>query len=250
MTSLRQTSLGWCAIVIGVLLGHVPGARAGMITFVSDTSWTVSDSSNNPIGSAHSVVLNDTYPVVRPSGATVYGYNGPLGWGADLSSIPGAFWNWAPGITGATPNANGAEYSFSHQFNLPGAFVSGMISVAVDDFAQVFVNGTSVGATGSVTDLVVAQQAQSALKTFDITPFLVSGQNTILVLAENGLFNNPSANYSENPAGVVFGGSLTFQSVPAPPSFVLLGLALGVLFLYGRGRGVGEQAWRLSSSDR
>ena len=47
--------------------------------------------------------------------------------------------------------------------------------------AQVYVNGMLAGTTGSITNIAVAFQAQSELKSFDLTPFLVSGTNTIEV---------------------------------------------------------------------
>src|SRR5262249_34330296 len=115
--------------------------------------------------------------------------------------------------------------------------ISGTISVAVDDFAEVFVNGTSIGTTGSVADISLASQAQSALKTFDLAPFLVPDLNTILVVAQNGpdsFAGIPNANYSENPAGVVFGGSLTSAVVSEPSTLVLLGLGMGALLVFGR----------------
>jgi hypothetical protein len=122
-----------------------------------------------------------------------------IGWAANLSTIPGAHWILAPGITGATPNASLAQFSFSKTFNLAGAPVSGTISVAVDDFAQVIVNGTPVGSTGSITNAAAAAAAANALTVFDITPFLVTG-----------------ANWSQNPGAVVFGGTLNDGAAPVP----------------------------------
>ena len=101
--------------------------------------------------------------------------------GRRLIDHPGAYWIWAPGITGDTPNASLAEYSFNQKFDLAGTPISGSISVAVDDMAQVYVNGILAGTTGSITNVGVAFQAQSELKSIDLTPFLVSGTNTIEV---------------------------------------------------------------------
>ena len=151
----------------------------------------------------------------------------------------GAFWIWAPGITGDTPNASLAEYAFSRKFDLAGTPISGSISVAVDDMAQVYVNGSLAGTTGSITNASVAFAAQSALKSFDITPFLVSGTNTIEVLAQNGpdsFAGVTNSDYRQNTAGVVFGGTITFQSVPEPSSIALLGLGSFGILLYGRKR--------------
>jgi hypothetical protein len=141
------------------------------------------------------------------------------GWTANISSIPGAHWILAPGITGATPNASLARFSFTKTFTLVGTPVSGTISIAVDDFAQVFVNGNSVGSYGSITNAATAFAAQSALTTFDITPFLVSGPNIITVAYENGpdsFAGVTNATYGQNTAGAVFGGTLIDSSVAAP----------------------------------
>lgn len=217
-------------------LGMASPARAGTpATFRSDTSWAVTDSGGNPVGNAQYVAVNSTSPTVQPPGVTNYGAagNSPV-WQADLSSIPGAYWVWAPGITGATPNASLAQYSFSHQFFLTGNPIAGTISVAVDDFASVSVNGTFIGSTGSITDVSSAYQAQSALKTFDIAPYLTSGNNTILIRAQNGPDSfsgaGPNAPYSVNEAGVVFGGSITTDAalVPETSTTVSLGLLLAL----------------------
>jgi len=218
MAFMRGASIGRCIILFGALPGIVADARGELIEFVSDPSWIVSDWRDNPIGYAQYVAANGSFPVVRPPGATVYGDAGVC-WVADLSSIRGAFWVWAPGITGATPGASLAGCIFTRRFYVPGKPVRGAISIAVDDFAEVFVNGVSVGATGSVTDKQRAGLAQSALTTFDISPWLVSGQNTIRILARNGpdsFSGVPFSNYSQNPAGVVFGGALVYLPAPDP----------------------------------
>src|SRR6266550_5641362 len=105
------------------------------INVVSDTNWTVSDANGNSLGNAQNVCLNATAPSNCPAGATLYGYAGP-DWTANLSSIPGATWIWAPNITGATSPAANAEFSFEKQFYLCGDPQPGTISVAADDTAK------------------------------------------------------------------------------------------------------------------
>lgn len=218
----RQWTLAVTVGFLMLLVGLLPStpllfftlpaeAQTGTITFVSDTTWAVSDPAGTFLGFAQNVCLNASAPSNCPAGATSYGWGGG-GWTADLSSIPGATWIWAPGITGTTSPAFPAEFFFSKTFNLSGAPIAGTISVAVDDFAEVFVNSTSVGTTGSVTDVSLAGAAQSSLITFNITSFLVAGTNVITVRAANGQFGCGTGPYSCNPAGVVFGGSLQFQS--------------------------------------
>jgi len=147
----------------------------------------------------------------------VYGFVGG-GWRADLSSIPGAHWIWAPNINGTTTPAELNQFFFSKTFQLNGSRAFGSISISADDFAEVHVNGHVVGAIGSVSDFSTAMSAQSSLTTFDLAPFLASGTNILTIRAENGRFGLccPSS-YSGNPAGVVFGGSLRAASIQISP---------------------------------
>lgn len=196
------------------------GACQGDVTvdFVSDPSWDSYEM--NPDGTLGPAVGPAQYVCVScqqracPPGATIFHH--PCGWGADLSAIPGAAWVWLAGVTGATMPADLQGTLISKTFDVSGAPTSGKIYLAVDDFAEVIVNGTVVGSSGSVTDYDAAVGAQGALKEFDLAPFLVTGSNVITVRAQNGPASytgtggcNP-CDYSGNPAGVVFGGSFSY----------------------------------------
>jgi hypothetical protein len=165
---------------------------------------------------------------------------GRVCWSADLSTIPGATWIWANGVTPSTFPADLKQFFFSKTFVL-GEPVSGTISVAVDDFAQVLVNGVNAGTTGSITDYFAAAAAQGALVNFDITSLLKPGSNIVTVLAQNGpawfAGGCPSegCTYAMNPAGVVFGGSLSDVSanIPEPESAALGCIGALVLALCG-----------------
>jgi hypothetical protein len=91
----------------------------------------------------------------------------------------------------------------------------GRLSVAADDAAEVRVNGRILDTVGSVTDIAEASISNSRLTTFDLTPLLVTGPNTITIAAQNGPASfggcPSSCAYSGNPAGVVFGGSITYH---------------------------------------
>src|SRR5262249_14498937 len=154
-------------------------------------------------------------PYACPIGAVDYGYPFGGGWPAGLASTPGAAWIWAPGTTGASTPAPFGHYFFSKTFILSGEPISGTISLAADDFAAIYVNRTHVGTIGSTTDPGSSNDAQSALHSFDLGSYLKPGRNTITIEAENGApFFSPICGegcpYDENPAGVVFGGSLTY----------------------------------------
>jgi hypothetical protein len=140
-----------------------------------------------------------------------------------------AHWIWAPNINGTTSPVEFNQFFFSKTFQLNGTKVSGMISIAVDDLAEISVNGHIVGSIGSISDYSVASRAQSFLTSFDLSPFLKSGTNILTIRAENGPFGVccPS-NYAGNPAGVVFGGSVTVSSIEISPTRGPIGTRVSV----------------------
>ena len=233
MRSHCRSALFLAAVTAAAGMAALPAAAQTTTTFVSGPSWNTVSASGASLGAAQYVVLNSQLPTVQPAGATNYGSATTAGWSASLSSIPGAYWIWAPGITGATPNASLAQYSFSQQFFLAGTPQSGTISVAVDDFAAVYVNGNLVGTTGSISNVSTAYQAQSSLATFNLEPYLTAGQNTLLINAENGpayyAGSAPNPPYSVNTAGVVFGGSIT--SIPAAVPEASTTISFGLLLM-------------------
>jgi hypothetical protein len=98
------------------------------------------------------------------------------------------------------------RYSFQHIFDIEGQPTRALLYIAVDDYAELFVNGHLVGRYGSITSLPDALAAQSALKEIDITSVLSSGESTINVFAPNGPgdFNGcRNCRYTQSPAGVV-----------------------------------------------
>lgn len=220
----------------GVVLGVAPGLTmvtatadavvgtatvivVGTVTrgLVSDASWEVFDAdpaagAATNLGSAQNVCLNASNPPSCPAGAVLYGWDGG-GWGTDLSAIPGAAWIWGPGVTGQSISTN-AEFYFSVTFDLAGSPTEGRIFIAADDFAELLVNGASVGTIGSTTDVGAAGQAQAALKEFDVLSLLVSGSNRITVRAVNGVFGS-CCTYAGAPAGVVFGGFIRGEVIAA-----------------------------------
>jgi hypothetical protein len=245
---LRSKKHGVFLGVLALSIGCPAPVSATSIVFSSGTNWEVFNAdpattpSAIPLGPAQMVCLNAVSPPGCPSGATLYGYVGN-GWGADLSTIPGAAWIWANGVNGATFPAELQQFFFSKTFLL-GNPVSGTISVAVDDFAAVLVNGVIAGTTGSVTDMNSASLAQGTLATFDITPFLRTGSNVVTIHAQNGPPSfaggcpSEGCTYAMNPAGVVFGGSLSEipANVPEPESGALscIGALALALFMIRR----------------
>jgi hypothetical protein len=156
--------------------------------------------------------MNSFSPPDCPAGATVL--DAPFGgWSANRSSIPGAEWIWAPGISGATEGAQLASFVFTKALVLPGRPTAGSLSLAADDYAESWVNGHRVGSVGNATDPALAG-AHDYLTTFEITGRLRKGFNLIAIRATNGAaYFSPicseTCTYAQNPAGVLFGGSVT-----------------------------------------
>jgi len=216
-------ALAAVALIVGERSAAFP---ADTVSFVSGTDWEVFDADPDgpgpatSLGNAQNVCLNASDPSNCPSGATLYGFPGGA-WAADLSTIPGATWIWAPGITGATSPADFQEFFFRKEFDLAGTPTAGTLSVAVDDLAEVRVNGVSAGTYGSITDSAAANLAHQSVKVFDISSLLVAGTNTLVIRAKNGPPEwgagcAPICTYAGNPAGVVFGGSFSFEPTPSP----------------------------------
>jgi hypothetical protein len=193
------------------------GVMPSTALFASGSDWMAydDDPGTNPaahlLGPAQTVCLDASHPDDCPSDAVVYGFG--AGWGLDRSTIPFALWIWGPGVS-PTGAADLKKFFFSRtlQYTFP---LDGKISVAADDFAEVFVNGESAGSIGSTTDLATAGTANTELTTFDLTDLLFPGSNVITVAAQNGpatFAGCPSAcTYAQNPAGVVFGGTVVYR---------------------------------------
>jgi hypothetical protein len=216
------------AILMLLATAWMGKAAAQTITFGSDQTWGVfagdpSKRAQHSFGQARAVCLDAVTPSSCAPGSTLYGVAGAGGWGADLSPVPGAEWIWAPCVTGASP-ADLKEYWFSNTFLVPGVPTGGSLYLAVDDWAEVIVNGVVVPlasnplalSVGSKTDFNTAAAAQNQLATFNLLPYLREGSNVITVHASNGPKefaggSTVATTYSLNPAGVVFGGTITFQ---------------------------------------
>ena len=224
-TSLARRTRRWlvtlaaCALsALAPIASAQPAAAADTTAaFVSDSTWLVfaedpgaHPKRNDALGTARLVCLNDFEPLDCPSEAVRYGHQvGGGGWSADLSPIPGAAWVWAPGISGSSEPAPFASFYFSRTFILTGRPLGGVVYVAADDFAEVIVNGITVGTWGSTTD--PSASGHYTLTSFDITSALRPGRNVITIHGQNANFSDcvVHCNYAANPAAVVFGGTLT-----------------------------------------
>jgi hypothetical protein len=207
------------ASVLLFALAFAPWARAQeTIALASDPTWGTYDADPaagpaNLLGPAQFVCMTPNTPAACPAGALVYTCCNS-GWNMSLASLPtGASWIWAPGITPSSP-ADLEEFFFSKSFFLAGS-ATGTLSVAVDDLAEVLVNGTSLGSHGSITNVGLASHAQSSLMQFTLTPLLVPGWNTLTIRGQNGpgsFAGCTGCTYAQNAAGVVFGGAIAVEA--------------------------------------
>jgi hypothetical protein len=195
-----------CAVLPSTLSSAlVAAARASTVTLASGPAWTTytadPGAAPNPagptaLGPAQLVCLTDSTPNC-PAGAVSWGYAFGYPWPADLSSMPGAWWIWAPGLTRESP-ASGATYWFSRTVVLAGTPLAGSIILVADDVSTLFVNGTNAGEGGPLEPL-------------DVGPYLKAGDNVITVKGGN-CDSCGEGPYSDNPAGAVFGGTITYRA--------------------------------------
>jgi hypothetical protein len=210
---------------VGGDAASTPGGECGgpcRVSFASGPDWSVYDddpatnSSAHKLGAAQPVCLNPMAPPSCPAGAVIYGFPGN-GWSFSLLTVPGALWVWGPGVSPNDP-ADLKRFFFSRVLAI-GRQPRGHITLAVDDLAEIRINGKVLDSVGSVTDVSKASMANSGLTSIDISSLLVAGDNSITIAAQNGpatFAGCPSScTYSSNPAGVVFGGELTSGEVGA-----------------------------------
>jgi hypothetical protein len=168
------------------------------------------------VGPARPVCVSLQVPDNCPAatnGTLIYGY-GQGGWAAG-AAFPRALWVWR-GDVEREARADLQVAIFERTFTV-GARPTGSIQIGADDYASVFVNDVPVGAIGSVADVHLAGRAQNASTTFDLTRALRPGRNTITVVAQNGPSSyaggcgGQPCTYAQNPAGVVFAGTLSWR---------------------------------------
>lgn len=200
-----------------------PCAGRCVLTFASGPDWAsfagesapdAGDAHGASLGPARVVCAGPQSPVHCPttaSGVLVYG-DIQGAWGAG-SSMPQAFWIWRGDVTPSAP-ADLQIGVFEQTFVL-GAQPAGTLQIGADDSAAVFVNDVAVGTVGSVTNISIAGRDQNTATTFDLTSALRAGSNKITVVGQNGPSQyagcSSPCTYAQNPAGVVFAGTLSWQ---------------------------------------
>ncbi|HTB75443.1 MAG TPA: hypothetical protein VK762_19465 [Polyangiaceae bacterium] len=194
----------------------IPGSCA--ITFASGSDWSsysgtvAADGSTFTLtqlqGPAREVCLNTSDPPNCPAGALLYNvsYSSPAWTGGE--SIPSAHWIWRSDVALTSPGSMQVAI-FQKTFAI-GANATGSVYIAADDFAAVFVNNLAIGSVGSNSDVNAAESSHATGTMLDLTSALQSGTNVVTIAAQNGPWGcaTTACPYSEDPAGVVFQGTL------------------------------------------
>ena len=151
------------------------------VTIVSDTTNIVTAKNGVPIATTPAVAVTQI----------------PGAWTA---SIPGATWIWATDPVLPEDATTDVTYTFEKSFDWNGPIPSATItfSVAADNHYEVYVNNHLVAADVNDNNFAVADTLSPAL----ITPWLISGANTIKFVVKNK--GVPGSTPENNPAGLLY----------------------------------------------
>ncbi len=138
-----------------------------------------------------------------------------------------ADWIWSSFRT-AHP-VSGDVVDFRQQFTVPGTPSDGDLWITVDNGYEVYLNGTFLGSAqvhnyqgvdwqdSSLRESWVNSHGWESVEHYDVSPYLVSGVNTLIIEAANEYMgpNDPgqvNGTTSTNPAGAIF--ELTYSTEP------------------------------------
>ncbi len=138
-----------------------------------------------------------------------------------------ADWIWSSFRT-AHP-VSGDVVDFRQQFTVPGTPSDGDLWITVDNGYEVYLNGTFLGSAqvhnyqgvdwqdSSLRESWVNAHGWESVEHYDVSPYLVSGINTLIIEAANEYMgpNDPgqvNGTTSTNPAGAIF--ELTYSTEP------------------------------------
>jgi len=154
------------------------------VTIVSDTSNIVTAKNGTPVATTSALA-------VMPTSVTLQYWT---------ANIPGATWIWATDPVLLADVVTDVTYTFEKSFNWVGPIPSASIdfSVAADNSYQVYVNGHLVADDINENNFAVADTLGPSL----ITPWLISGDNTIKFVVKNK--GVPGGSVLANPAGLLY----------------------------------------------
>lgn len=200
--------------------------EAGSLDFYSDLTTTVIAGN----------VLNATYPSAAVLAHKPGDSGSPYGnvWDTQLTETfnPNAKWIWESFYV-VNPIL-GDVVTFERKFDVPGIPASGSIKIATDNGFAVYLNDELLGSynlflypeLGALKQTHVNTTDWWYVQTYDLTPKLVTGTNTLKIVAVNEYMNSDDVDKSGNtqmvgdqyynPGGVIFQGNITWDAVVCP----------------------------------
>jgi hypothetical protein len=117
-------------------------------------------------------------------------------------SIPGATWMWRTAKVTDEEANSGSVVDFKQTFDIPGCAeaMTGSIQITTDNAYDLYVNGVLVGSDVAWTDV----------ETYDISSYLLPGSNDLEVRGYNNLPESQSADYTSNPAGIIYSAAIEY----------------------------------------
>ncbi len=131
-------------------------------------------------------------------------------------SITGATWIWRTAQTDAPweyANVPDGGWYFQKTFDIPECAdmgtITGTLSVDADNSESSSINGHLLGQDGSLNKDGPDATEWNTIETYNLVPYLVSGENTLSFRALNYFNYGP---YTSNPAGLIYKADITYTS--------------------------------------
>jgi hypothetical protein len=179
--ALAVVALAALVVVSGAGAAPAPTATLSVLT---DSTWTVDG------GTTHAVPVD---------ASCLPGYGG-WGW---TSALAPAQWIWSSSCTAT----DSESHSFTKTFQVNGPVTSASLGFAADNFGTATINGHVV-----LSELGDGGWNFRDWQSADVTQYVHSGTNTIVVTAQN-MPNGSSPGWG-NPAGAAANLSVTYQPMP------------------------------------
>lgn len=188
-------------------------------------------------------VVSDTTTMVTDGNvpAAIYPYNAVLAW----QPFDPANNYWDTNLTGHTFTGiakwiwesarvqnpiNGDIVDFKKEFSIPGNPTAGTAYITCDNGYELRVNGELISTVqlgagwraSNLTESFVNTSGWQSVETWNITAWLVSGQNTIEIATANEymgpLDGQSNGTMDSNPAGLIYEIDITYEEeIPPPP---------------------------------
>lgn len=169
------------------------------------------------------VVSDTSWNVTAFNGASVTPYAAELAWvhpawsQVDHTFSADAEWIWSSYRPDDTVNGDYVE--FEKTLTLDGTPVDGHLYVTADNGYELWVNGDYVGNSSLLGDYTVDRSLNTVVTNYgwkdvelwDVSPYLVEGENTITIVGVNAALAGGTVD--SNPAGVIVEGEIVVDEM-------------------------------------